>query len=54
MKTLEITETTNMNRYSFDYSHKYSPPAPIIDVRLRSPYAVSTTVPALVDSGATM
>lgn len=41
-----------MKRYSFDYSHGYSPPAPIIDVRLRSPYAVSAIYPALVDSGA--
>lgn len=41
-----------MSQYAFVYDQSYSPPAPTIVVRLRSPYGISSLFPAFVDSGA--
>ena len=41
-----------MSNYSFEYNRKYDPPAPTIEIRLRSPYVVSDLFQAFVDSGA--
>lgn len=41
-----------MSTYSFAYNRQYDPPAPTIEIRLRSPYGVSDLLQAFVDSGA--
>jgi predicted aspartyl protease len=41
-----------MSNYSFAYNRKYDPPAPIIEIRLRSLYGISNLLQAFVDSGA--
>lgn len=41
-----------MKQYTFDYSRNYYPAAPIIEIKLRSPYRVSEGLQAFVDSGA--
>lgn len=41
-----------MNSYDFTYSHRYDPPAPVIDIIVRTGEGESVTVAAFLDSGA--
>lgn len=41
-----------MSHYTFRYNQSYTPPAPVIEVRLRSAYGISDYFWAFVDSGA--
>ncbi|MCB0064711.1 MAG: hypothetical protein KDE19_21455 [Caldilineaceae bacterium] len=41
-----------MNNYQFAYSRSYVPPAPVIEVLLRSGENKSAPLPAFLDSGA--
>lgn len=41
-----------MNQLDFAYDKAYEPPAPVIQVVVRTPYAASSPLPAFIDSGA--
>jgi predicted aspartyl protease len=41
-----------MSQYRFAYDRTYDPPAPVIQIVVRTAHGVSTPLPAFVDSGA--
>ncbi len=41
-----------MIRQQFDYDPDFNPPAPVVEVNLRTPHGVLEKFPALLDSGA--